>query len=364
MLPYYLTDLVLRYFVNNSFFNLSITFLFVNFVLVSCMPQVNLDKGNESSGSSSSSTRECTPGNYGAYPTGGADGMVSPFEMCGRNKGSTVFSVQVNIIKTSECEGGYSPPNTIEYIKCYVYFGVPPSAGNPVPEMTATPPPTATSTPVATPLPTPDPTSTPDPDPDPTSTPVAGSYFDNPLFGYSWHLNNSGAKMAADLYGGVLDADLNVIPVWNKDITGEGVTVLITDDGIDITHPDLRDNIDKDHSKNMYYDPYHPTVLPADLNDPQHDLSDPSTGHGTSCTGLIGASNNRIGGVGVAYNATLSGYNSLAYQNRPGVLIESLGTINSSEGNQFDVYNNSFGYGVQAGLLESSADSDNRTFLL
>ena len=42
--------------------------------------------------------------------------------------------------------------------------------------------------------------------------------------------------------GGSPGIDLNVIPVWKKGLTGKGVVVSILDDGIDHTHPDLRDN--------------------------------------------------------------------------------------------------------------------------
>jgi len=36
--------------------------------------------------------------------------------------------------------------------------------------------------------------------------------------------------------------DINVGPVWRKNITGRGVVVTILDDGIEYTHPDLRSN--------------------------------------------------------------------------------------------------------------------------
>jgi subtilisin family serine protease len=36
--------------------------------------------------------------------------------------------------------------------------------------------------------------------------------------------------------------DINVLPVWEKNITGKNVVVTILDDGIEYTHPDLKDN--------------------------------------------------------------------------------------------------------------------------
>ena len=42
--------------------------------------------------------------------------------------------------------------------------------------------------------------------------------------------------------GGPPGYDVNVVPVWKSGFTGEGVVVCILDDGIDHTHPDLKDN--------------------------------------------------------------------------------------------------------------------------
>ena len=36
--------------------------------------------------------------------------------------------------------------------------------------------------------------------------------------------------------------DLNVLPVWQQNITGQGVVVAILDDGVEHTHPDIAPN--------------------------------------------------------------------------------------------------------------------------
>lgn len=50
-----------------------------------------------------------------------------------------------------------------------------------------------------------------------------------------------------------------MMPVWRQGITGRGVVVSILDDGVDHTHPDLRDNFVSQfsyktiESNNKYY---------------------------------------------------------------------------------------------------------------
>ena len=36
---------------------------------------------------------------------------------------------------------------------------------------------------------------------------------------------------------------MNVIEAWKSGYTGEGTTIAIVDDGVDINHPDLKENI-------------------------------------------------------------------------------------------------------------------------
>lgn len=42
--------------------------------------------------------------------------------------------------------------------------------------------------------------------------------------------------------GGKKKMDLNVVKAWKKGFTGKGVVVVVLDDGIEHTHPDLVDN--------------------------------------------------------------------------------------------------------------------------
>lgn len=105
----------------------------------------------------------------------------------------------------------------------------------------------------------------------------------DPLYPIQWHLP--------------LIGDLPTI--WN-DYTGQGVTVVVYDEGVQYTHPDLAANYDA----SMHFTYHGITYDPTPLNS--------GAAHGTACAGLIGAvENNGRGGVGVAYDVTLTGVNFL-----------------------------------------------------
>ena len=108
---------------------------------------------------------------------------------------------------------------------------------------------------------------------------------DDPLYACQWHLDQPSGE------------DVNVKPVWEQGLMGEGINISVVDDGMDWTHEDLVGNVD------------------ASLN---HDYSDgvgihhPYNHHGTSVAGIIAARENDIGVRGVAPRATIFSHNLLA----------------------------------------------------
>ena len=105
------------------------------------------------------------------------------------------------------------------------------------------------------------------------------------LYACQWHLDDPS------------ETDINVEPVWEEGIKGEGVNVAIVDDGMYYAHEDLRDNVDT--SRNHDYTG-------------NEDIYIPFEHHGTHVAGLIAARDNNIGVRGVAPRATIYGYNFLA----------------------------------------------------
>lgn len=132
-----------------------------------------------------------------------------------------------------------------------------------------------------------------------------GHKFNDPLLSRQWHYYNDGSSTNS-----ISGADANIFPAWKTTTGHPSVIVAVVDGGIDVTHPDLAQNmwINKgeigangiDDDNNGYIDDIHgfrwgrsgygePTgeIFPMD--------------HGSHCAGTIAAvNNNNIGLGGVA----------------------------------------------------------------
>lgn len=114
--------------------------------------------------------------------------------------------------------------------------------------------------------------------------------INDPIFEEQWHIFN--VKTPGN--------DINVTDVWLQGITGKGVTACVVDDGLDYDSMDLKDNFfaEGSHDYNDH----------TDLPTPK--LSDDR--HGTRCAGEIAAGRNDACGVGLAYDAKISGVRILS----------------------------------------------------
>src|SRR5690606_28971038 len=107
--------------------------------------------------------------------------------------------------------------------------------------------------------------------------------FNDPFLNSQWSIENNG------YLGGTVGADMKVKPAWNIS-TGAGVKVAVLDEGVQLDHPDLEDNL---------LPGYDATGLGSMGGSSMFD------GHGTNCAGIIAAANNNIGVRGVAYDAKI-----------------------------------------------------------
>lgn len=144
----------------------------------------------------------------------------------------------------------------------------------------------------------------------------------DPNFGTEWGLKNTGQFGINDANGqqqsGTIGADINAEAAWNITTGSRSVVVGVVDEGIDINHPDLRDNIWRNPSEiagngidddgNGFIDDvngwdfYHNDASVYDGS-----ASDNSTdSHGTHVAGTIGAvGNNAIGVTGVNWQVSI-----------------------------------------------------------
>jgi subtilisin family serine protease len=170
----------------------------------------------------------------------------------------------------------------------------------------------------------------------------------DPLATQQWHLLNTGQNAYADGVG-VAGMDINVNPVYSTlGIAGAGVIAAVVDTGLEIAHEDLTTNVVVGGSWNFLNSTTDPT-----------NTVDTTGDHGTSVGGLIAmALNNSMGGIGVAPNAKLKGFNFL----QPGAqsqqnFVDSLGGSAASP-NSMDVFvfNQSFGVSPTQDILVDPAD--------
>lgn len=110
--------------------------------------------------------------------------------------------------------------------------------------------------------------------------------FSDSEFPNQWHLRNPSTRM-----------DIDVMRVWENNVTGKGVTVAVVDDGVEWNNPDLEENYCAKGSWDLNDDD--PDPMPRDTSTTNH--------HGTRCAGEIAAVPNAVCAVGVAYGAKVSG---------------------------------------------------------
>ncbi|GKT26652.1 Peptidase S8, subtilisin-related like protein [Aduncisulcus paluster] len=167
-------------------------------------------------------------------------------------------------------------------------------------------------------------------------TPLSYHYrFSDPLYPRQWHLHP------------VEDYETNHVSTYTNisweetNGYGNGVKVVIVDDGLHCDHPDLIMNYYPALSRN-YID------IPTSNINKDNPTPMGRTSHGTSCAGLVASRGNTgICGVGVAPEASISGRRAIA----PGTTVGNIANSLKDSCNEVDIFSNSWGSSTCSGSL-------------
>lgn len=132
---------------------------------------------------------------------------------------------------------------------------------------------------------------------------------DKDLFSKQWNLNNTGRNFPRTvLHGGKAGKDIRALSGWEVTKGSEDVIVAVMDSGVDFNHPDLKENLwvnsaerdgveGVDDDGNGYIDDIYGYAFGDDgMGNKPMDYN----GHGTHVAGIVAASENNIGVIGVA----------------------------------------------------------------
>lgn len=182
---------------------------------------------------------------------------------------------------------------------------------------------------------------------------------DDPSFSKLWGLRNTGSNEPQGSVG-VEGADVNALLAWDLTKGSRSVKIAVIDTGVDYNHPDLKSNMwtntlelngkaGVDDDQNGYVD----DVYGYDFANNDANPMD-GNGHGTHCSGTIGAvHNNKIGVAGVMADVSIMAIKFLG-DDGSGSLEAAIKAIDYATTMNVDLMSNSWGGGGRSqALLEA-----------
>ena len=185
----------------------------------------------------------------------------------------------------------------------------------------------------------------------------------DPSFPQEWGLNNTGQQV--NFTTGTPDADIDAKEAWSVSTGSPNVTVAVIDTGVDVTHPDLAQNIWINEGENCagcrtngidddgdgYVDDWRGWDFVNHDNNPTDD-----NGHGTHVAGTIAAAgNNGIGVTGVTWNSTIMPLKFLD-SSGSGSTEDAISAILYARAKGVPIMNNSWGGGDFSQALEDAIE--------
>ncbi len=186
----------------------------------------------------------------------------------------------------------------------------------------------------------------------------------DPMLGRLWGMNNTGA---ADSEGnkGVVGVDISAVQAWDIQTGSKNVVVAVIDTGILWNNPDLADNVwtneieakgkaGVDDDNNGFIDDIHGYDFANNKGDPMDDH-----GHGSHCSGTIGAKgNDGKGVVGVNWDVRIMGVKFLD-AGGSGNLENALKAIDYATKMGAKIMSNSWGGGGYSETLKQAIERSN-----
>lgn len=180
----------------------------------------------------------------------------------------------------------------------------------------------------------------------------------DPSFKKQWGLKNDG-KNGSIFSSGIAGEDINAINAWSISKGNKDVKIAVIDTGVDYTHPDLKNQIlineaelngkpGVDDDGNGYIDDIYGYDFANKDGDPQD-----GHGHGTHCAGVIGASHDGQGVVGVMADVKILPIKFLS-DSGSGETIDAISAIDYAIKRGVQIMSNSWGGGEKEQALEDA----------
>ncbi|ATH07570.1 hypothetical protein BIY24_06310 [Halobacteriovorax marinus] len=181
----------------------------------------------------------------------------------------------------------------------------------------------------------------------------------DPKYAQQWGLKNTGRNSGGWFSSGKAGEDVNAEKAWEITKGSKDIVVAVIDTGIDFRHPDLKDQMwtneaelngieGVDDDGNGYVD----DIYGYDFANQDGNPTDGHS-HGTHCAGVIGASHNSIGVMGVMANVKLMGIKFLT-DSGSGETVNAIKSIEYAVKNGAHITSNSWGGGEKSEALKEA----------
>lgn len=188
---------------------------------------------------------------------------------------------------------------------------------------------------------------------------------DDPDFGKLWGMRNTGSNEPKGTVG-IEGADINALKAWDITKGSRAIKIAVIDTGVDYNHPDLKGNMwvnTKEIPGNGIDDDGNGFVDDVYGYDFANNDADPmdGNGHGSHCSGTIGAThNNKLGVSGVMADVSIMGVKFLD-DSGSGTLESAVKAIDYATMMNVDLMSNSWGGGGRSeALLEAIQRASNK----